>query len=216
MIISTYMKLILALLGVILLAISLFEQSGNGTKLQGAGKTSDSQWVDDGGLQSGDPKAPVKIEVYFDLQGPSCANFQSILIKAERKFKGKLFIVFRYFPLNIPAHDKSIMAARVVEAARSQGKGRTMLDMIFARQKLWSYDAKAKAILFGYAKELGLKMPQFRFDYDDDTTIRAIMNDATRASKLNLNSTPTVFLNDKELSFADALELESTIAKIIH
>jgi protein-disulfide isomerase len=216
MIISVHMKLVLALMAMLLVVVASFSQSNNETKLRGTGKTSDGQWLIDGGLQSGDPKAPIKIEVYYDLQCPACARFQDVLGKAERRFKGKLFIVFRYFPLNIPAHDKAIMAARVVEAARSQGKGRAMLDMIFARQKLWSSDAKAKTKLFGYAKELGLNMPQFRSDYDDDATIRSIMNDAARASKLNLNSTPTVFLNDKELSFADALELEPTIAKIIH
>jgi len=209
-------KFVLALMFVLLLVVTSFSQSSNEPKLRGIGKTTDGQWLLDGGLTSGDPKAPIKIEVYNDLQCPQCANFNGILGRAERRFKGKLFIVFRHFPLDLPAHDKSIMAARVVEAAKRQGQGRAMLDRILARQKLWTSEPTAKILLFGYAKELGLKMPQFRSDYDDDTTIRSIMNDATRARLLNLNSTPTVFLNDKELDFRDVLELESKLAEILH
>ena len=128
-------------------------------------------------LQSGKSDAFIKIEVFYDMQCPACANFHSILKDVEAKFGDKIGITFRHFPLKIPTHDKAIMASRMIEAAMLQGKGRQMLETIFANQKKWSFTANARLILFGYATKLKLNMRKFRSDYEDDKTMRPIIED---------------------------------------
>jgi protein-disulfide isomerase len=166
-------------------------------------------------LSSGNPNAIAKIEVYYDLQCPSCANFHSILKKVEAEFGENVGVTFRHFPLMIPAHDKAFMAARMVEAAHVQGRGREMLDLVLVNQKRWTANKWAKSILFGYAARLKLNMPQFREDFEDEILLRPIINDLIRAKELKLNSTPTVFLNGKELPFIEALDLATKIKEIV-
>ena len=166
-------------------------------------------------LRSGPSDAKVKLEVFFDLQCPACARFNLILKSTEAKYGNRMETTFRQFPLRIPAHDKAIMAARMVEAARLQGKGREMLDVIFLNQSKWSANSVAKTRLLGYARRLGLDMRQFISDYEDDETMRPIIDDIVRGEKLRVNSTPTVFLNGRELEYARALELESVISELL-
>jgi protein-disulfide isomerase len=168
-----------------------------------------------GGIQSGNPEAAVKIEIYYDLQCPACSVLQPMVKEVEQKFAGKIFVVFRHFPLDIPAHDKAMMAAKMVEAAKQQGKGRLMLDMVLENQKKWMNDPRAETILFGYAARLGLKMKQFRADYASDKILDSIANDVAKGKSLNVRATPTVFLNDRELTFAEAHDLENQISNAL-
>lgn len=166
-------------------------------------------------LSSGKPDAMAKIEVFYDLQCPSCANLHSILMGVEKKFGVDIFITFRHFPLRIPAHDKAFTAAKMVEAAHVQGKGRQMLDLILTNQKSWTANKRARTIFFGYATALRLNMPQFREDYENEETIYRIVDDLFKVKELKLNSTPTFFLNGKQLTFIEALDIETKIKEIL-
>ncbi len=168
-----------------------------------------------GGIQSGNPKAAVNIEIYYDLQCPACATLQPIVKEVEQEFAGKIFVVFRHFPLPLPAHDKAMMAARMVEAAKQQGKGRQMLDMVFENQKRWMNDARAETMLFGYAAKLGVKMRQFRKDYAGDEISVPIAGDIAKGTALHVRATPTVFLNERELTFAEAHDLETQVSNAL-
>jgi protein-disulfide isomerase len=165
-----------------------------------------------GGIETGNPKAAVKIEIYYDLQCPACSALQPIVKEVEQKFAGKIFVVFRHFPLDLPSHDKAVMAARMVEAAKQQGKGRLMLDIVLENQKKWMNDPRAETILFGYAGRLGLKMKQFRADYASDKILDPIVDDRAKGKALKVSATPTVFLNGRELTFAEAHDLENQIS----
>src|SRR5207249_627548 len=80
----------------------------------------------DSPIQWGKLNAKFRIEVFIDLQCPSCANFSKILRSVETKHPGELLITFRHFPLAIPAHDKAYEAAKFLEAAHHQQKGLEM------------------------------------------------------------------------------------------
>lgn len=177
------------------------------------GQTAD--WFRLGPLQSGSRTAAVKIEVFYDLQCPSCANFHLVLRKLEQKYGNDLLITFRHFPLRIPAHDKAFMAARMVEAAHVQGKGREMLDLILANQRKWTTNKLAKTLFFGYAAKLKLDMPEFRNDFEYGESVYLIVDDLFRAYELKLRGTPSVFLNGKELTINEAFELDTKIKEIV-
>ena len=167
-------------------------------------------------LSNGNPNAAVKIEVYYDLQCPTCATYHVKLAQLKQKYGDDILITVRHNPLRIPAHDKALMAARVVEAANNQRKGWQMLNMVLANQNKWSANKRAKTLLFAYATRLRLNMSKFREDFDnDEKIIHRIADDLCRAKQLNITATPTVFLNGKQLEFVDALNIEEKIKEII-
>lgn len=166
-------------------------------------------------LRSGNPNAFAKIEVFYDLQCASCAAYHPTLKSIEGKFGDKILATFRHFPMNLPTHDKAFLAARVVEAANVQGKGRQMLDMVLANQKKWTADPRAESMFFGYALTLRLNMQLFRKDFESEKTLHRIVDDLVLVKQLNLTATPTVFLNGKQLTFVEAIEIETKIKDLV-
>ncbi len=166
-------------------------------------------------VSSGNPNAVARIEVFYDLQCGPCVSFHSILKNVENKFRDNVLITFRHFPLRIPTHDKSFLAAKVVEAAHVQGKGRKMLDMVLANQTEWTANPQAKSILFSYARKLRLDMKRFRDDLENEEILHKIVGDVVNANELKLTSTPTVFLNGKQLTHVEALEIETKLKDIV-
>ena len=166
-------------------------------------------------IRVGRANAPVKIEVFYDLQCPSCSTFHSSLRAIEKKYGDGLLITFWQFPLNIPAHDKSFMAARAVEAARLQGKGKEMLDLILLNQRKWTATRRAQEIFFGYASTLKLKPREFRDDFESDFVIRRIMSDSDHAKSLELTSVPNIFINGKQLEPKEFGNLAAIIEQIV-
>ena len=74
----------------------------------------------DKGRTMGDPAAPMLFELYSDFGCPACKNLhENVLPSIIRDFvvTGKAYLVFREFPLNIPAHVHSRPAAAIAVAA---------------------------------------------------------------------------------------------------
>jgi len=161
-------------------------------------------------LHFGNPDAQMKIEVFVDLQCPACADYNERLRAVEEKYPKKVQIIFRHFPLAM--HDKAMIAARAVEAANEQGKGLQMIDLMFANQKLWSDDPKVK-MFAGYARRLGLDLDRFSRNFDSEAILNRVQQDIARARSLKLNSTPTVFIDGKELTYPEALEIEKIVSE---
>jgi protein-disulfide isomerase len=157
------------------------------------------------------PDAPFKLEVFYDMQCPSCGAFHPQLKAALEKYPNKIYVTFRHFPLSM-VHDKSFMASLAVEAANQQGKGYQMIDMLLSKQSEWSYTAKYQDILIRYAAELQLDVPKFRGDWLGSRMIGPVITDMERARSLNLGWTPGVYLNGKLLSFPESLEIENIIS----
>jgi len=87
-----------------------------------------------------------------------------------------------------------------------------MIDLMFANQKLWSDDPKVK-MFAGYARRLGLDLDRFSRDFDSEAILNRVQQDIARARSLKLNSTPTVFIDGKELTYPEALEIEKIVSE---
>lgn len=162
-------------------------------------------------LTVGNPKAEHRIEAFYDLQCGSCVKFHENLKKVIARYPDKVFVVFRHFPLQM--HDQAFMASSVVEAAKRQGKGIEMIDLLLSEQDKWSSNARPFQIILGYADRLGLDRNKFRTDVTSDDVIRSVVLDMNRGKRLEVSYTPSVFLNGHLLSFPDSLELEKFISK---
>jgi|SRR5882757_2565322 len=162
--------------------------------------------------------AKVTLEVFVDYSCPACANFNLILKEIGKIFPNDVKVIFRHLPLKIAGHEQSLLAAQAVEAAGIQGKFWEMSDLVLAKQKIWAIKHSAKPDFIRYAKTLGLDVEKFKTDMENIVVLQRIYADKERAMSLNINATPTGFLNGKQLSVNETMvaqELEKAIKENI-
>ena len=147
----------------------------------------------------GPANAPVKIEEFGDFECPPCGLFHPILKQMHEEFGDKLHVTFRENPL--PNHQHAIPAASAAEAAGMQGKFWEMHALIFENQNTWKTQFDVRPIFEGYAKQIGLDVERFKRDVTSDAVEQRIYLDGKRARSMGVNSTPTVFLNGREVPF---------------
>jgi protein-disulfide isomerase len=98
------------------------------------------------------------------------------------------------------AHPHALEAAHAAEAAGLQGKFWEMHDRLFRNQRDWSKAADVRAVFTDYARALGLDVERFTRDLGGAEADARIVADHERARTLGVTSTPTFFLNGRELS----------------
>jgi protein-disulfide isomerase len=140
--------------------------------------------------------AKVNLVKYSDYQCPACKYFWEFEKQLKEDFGDDIKIVTKHFPLSM--HPYAHVASRSVEAARKQGKYKEMHNKVFEGQEVWSR-GNAEAIFIGYAEELGLDVEMFRQDMNSAAMNRIVMADRREGRDLNVNSTPTYFINGDEI-----------------
>ena len=145
----------------------------------------------------GNANAPVTLEEFADFQCPSCGVYYPELKKIESEFGDRLRVVFRERPL-IPPHEHALIAAQAAEAAGLQGRFWEMHDTLYENQKAWSEARDLVPILVDYAKQIGLDTDRFMKDLNGEVVAARIFQDGKRAHALNVNGTPTFYVNGKE------------------
>lgn len=146
--------------------------------------------------ESGASDAKLNIIKYSDYQCPACKYFVSIERRLKEEYGSEISITTKHFPLNM--HEHAQLASRAAEAARAQGKYQEMHDMIFEGQEQWAR-GNAEAMFIGYANRLGLDTEQFKNDLNSADMQRIVMSDKREGMRLNVNSTPTFFINGVKL-----------------
>lgn len=147
----------------------------------------------------GPANAPVRLEEFGDFECPPCGLFHPILKQMKEEFGDKLQVTFREFPL--ASHQNAVPAASAAEAAGMQGKFWEMHALIFEHQNEWKIAFDARPIFEGYAKQIGLDVERFKRDVTSDRVEQRIFLDGKRGRSMGVNSTPTVFLNGREVPF---------------
>lgn len=145
---------------------------------------------------SGESESKINIIKYSDYQCPACKYYVSIEEQLKEEYGGDINITTKHFPLNM--HEYAQLAARAAEAARVQGKYQEMHDMIFAGQEQWAR-GNAEAMFIGYARSLDMDIEKFRSDMNSADMQRIVMQDKREGLNLNVNSTPTFYINGVKL-----------------
>ena len=145
----------------------------------------------------GNPNAPVTLEEFADFQCPSCGAYYPELKKIESEFGDKLRVIFRERPL-VPPHDHALMAAQAAEAAGLQDRFWEMHDKLYENQAAWTEAKDLVPLFVDYAKQIGLDTDRFMKDLNGEKVATRIFQDGKRVHFLNVNSTPTFFVNGKE------------------
>jgi protein-disulfide isomerase len=147
----------------------------------------------------------VTIIEYSDFECPFCGRFANSIGGALAANPDDVRLVFKQFPL--PMHARAEPSARAALAAHAQGQFWGMHDRLFLdRSKLGDEDFER------YATELGLDLEKFRAAMKDEATQRRVLDEANEGRVLNVQSTPTFFVNGRK--FEGAKDAEA-LAQII-
>ncbi len=147
----------------------------------------------------GSANATVTVEEFADFQCPSCATTHPALKEIQSAYGSRIKFIFRNFPLTM--HDKAYEAATAAEAAGLQGSQNfwAMHNLLFTNQRSWSADPNYRQVFTDYARQLGLNVEKFQTDMAGITAKTRVDADLARGRALNVNSTPTVYINGKSI-----------------
>jgi protein-disulfide isomerase len=164
-----------------------------------------------GDMSLGDEKAPVTIIEYASMTCPHCANFHEVTYpELKKKYidTGKVRFIFREFPLDQ-------LAAAAFMLARCGGKERyfPMVETLFQQQRTWAVQRPLQPLM-AIGKQAGLSEAGFNECLKNQQVLDGIEDVRKRAAeKLNVQSTPTFFVNGKQLRGAATLaEFEKEMA----
>src|SRR5437899_990279 len=146
------------------------------------------------------PGAPVTLEEFGDFQCPSCATVTDVIGKLEQDYGRRLRVVFRHYPLAMHSH--AIEAALAAEAAGLQGHFWEMHDLLYKNQAAWSNasdPATAGQFFTAYARSLSLDVERFAKDSNSDDVKARIFWEEQLGVSRGVKTTPTLFINDREL-----------------
>jgi protein-disulfide isomerase len=141
----------------------------------------------------GKPDAPLTLVEYGDFECPFCSRATGSIDQVREHFGDELRYVWRHLPLE-RVHPRAFDAARASEAAALQGKFWEMARELFAHP-----DDLEWSDMYRYAVTAGCDIERF----DSDVRVHAskvqhrVQDDAQDAEVMDLNSTPTFFVNGK-------------------
>jgi Na+/H+ antiporter NhaA len=141
----------------------------------------------------GAPHAPLTLVEYGDFECPFCSRATGSIDEVRAHFGDDLLYVWRHLPLE-RVHPRAFDAARASEAAALQGKFFEMGRELFAHQ-----DDLEWSDIYRYAVAIGCDIE--RFDEDvrvhPSKVLHRVQDDAQDAELMDLNATPTFFVNGK-------------------
>lgn len=162
----------------------------------------------------GSPTATVTVEEFADFQCPTCAQVHTMMKNIQSTYGNRIKFIYRNFPLT-QIHKNAEAASIAAEAAGQQGRFWDMQNQLYTSQPSWSNlaPAEASAAFAEYAGKIGLDVEKFKTDMLGMMTKKRVDDDVARARALGVNSTPTLYINGKNVPF-EQMKLETLRAII--
>jgi protein-disulfide isomerase len=159
----------------------------------------------------GSPQAAVTLVEYSDFECPVCRSLHDIVRDLLPKYSGKVRVVFKDFPLE-QLHPWARTAAIAGRCAYQQDPTAfwKMYDFIYDNQEIISA-SNAWTKMMDYAGQSRLDTDAFKSCMASPEAGEAVNASHANGQLLDVNSTPTVFVNGRRLVGADAHLLEQYI-----
>ena len=153
----------------------------------------------------GNPEAPITIIEYASLTCPHCAHFENdVLPELKKKWidTGKAKLILRDYPLDEPAL-RAAMIARCAPPDRFYA----YVDTFFGSQEKWVTARDYRDALARLVKLGGMSRDEFDNCLKNTALENKIIEERLVASKeLDVNSTPTFFINGTKFTGAPTVE----------
>ena len=158
----------------------------------------------------GNPRAPVTVVEYGDLECPNCRQAVAAVNMLLTRYENQARFIYRHFPLE-EVHPHAELAAEAAECAGGQGKFWQMLDLIFENQGHLKLNH-----LRGYAERLQLDLARFDAEMQDHVYLQRVREHQQSGRESGVRSTPGFFVNGKiqDVSFGMHLLFEAVEAAL--
>jgi protein-disulfide isomerase/uncharacterized membrane protein len=151
----------------------------------------------------GAESAPITIVEFSDFECAFCARNHAILKELVARQPDLVRVVYRHFPLDAACNDaleksvhaRACRAAEAAECAGRQGRFHEMADALFANQRRLFENN-----LFELAEGLRIDAQEFRSCMDEHAARDDISADARDGKRLDIRSTPTLFINGRKVT----------------
>jgi len=148
----------------------------------------------------GKADAPVTIVEYASMTCGHCAHFHKEtfpVLKEKYIDTGKVKLILREFPLDIVAK-----AAFMVARCAGPDKYYPMVTTLFETQQNWAFGNNPAQALLAVAKQGGMTEEQFNACLSDTKLSGQLDEVAKKGAEFGVNSTPTFFVNGKQVKGA--------------
>lgn len=144
----------------------------------------------------GAPDAKVHLVKFTDPACETCAQFSGFVKEVMEANPGKIKLIVRYAPF----HEGAIDFARILEAAKRQGRFWETLDVLYASQPEWAiHHVAVLDKVWPFLPEAGVDVERIRRDMQDPEITRVIEQDLKDAETLGVRKTPGFFVNGRPL-----------------
>lgn len=206
---------LLAAVALVVGLVILFNTLG-GDDGQAAGTTTTAAEVvrEDSHRLSQAPEEKAVLVEFLDFECEACLAAFPLVEDLSGDYGENLTVVSRYFPL--PGHPNSETAAAAVEAAAQQGSFKDMHARMYETQTEWSHTNEDRSPVFrGYAEELGLDMAAYDAAIADPATMERVNADKADGMALDVQGTPTFFLDGEKIQPSTEEEFRQLIETAI-
>ncbi len=195
-------KILIAVAAVVAVGVSALIIAGSGGKSEP--KAGGSELIREDSYQTHEGAAVTLVE-FGDYQCPACGAAQSTVEKLKEEYGPKLNVVFRNLPLT-QIHKNALAGAQAAEAAGAQGKYYEMNSLLYKNQNQWSSAGDPVTFFVTYAGQLGLDADKLKSEVQSQKYKDKIDRDLKDAETLNLDSTPSFFVNGTPVESASDLK----------
>lgn len=150
--------------------------------------------------------APVVIVEFSDFGCPACKSFHPVVEEIIRDYPNNVAWAYRHFPL--PQHRNADQAAAASQVAGEQGKFWEYGKVLFENQGNFDKDE-----LIDYARQIGLDTEKFENDLRNSAFDEIVNEDIAYATQVGVNSTPTFFLNGRQLRLSSLDQLRTEVER---
>ncbi|MGI9198281.1 MAG: DsbA family protein [Candidatus Nanopelagicaceae bacterium] len=145
-----------------------------------------------------------KIDIWEDFQCPVCRNFEAINAKQVKEWIDAKKVTAVFHPLSFIGAESAYMA-NASACAADEGKFLQYHEALYVNMASAENSGKWNPIsLVELGKELGISGERFTGCVSEGKYQDWVNNVAADGSKKNVNATPTVFINGKEIERVNA------------
>ena len=153
--------------------------------------------------------APITIVEFLDPACEACRAFYPYVKQIMAAYPQHVRLLIRYVPFH---GEVSVVGTQILEAAREQGKFEPVMTAMFESQPIWaSHHAPAPEKAWEFAVASGLNIEQAKAYAASGTVNKLLEQEMADVQSLDIQATPTFFVNGKPLLESDPQALHELV-----